>query len=148
MLHYKQMVVCVSFFFPVVLFCRHSHLGISTSPSMFSFENLMSKNLKLSHLKTHKMKQELFHHFIMFTCHSSRDSPGGHSSSFEWCSQIVGGPLWRGSVGRGDSAPQWDTAELLYPSVHVVRPAVSVEKDKHFINGLNHMKTFRYLWQK
>lgn len=75
--------VCVIFFFPVVLFCRHSHLGISTSPSMFSFENLMSKNSKLSHLKTHKMKQELFHHFIMFTCHSSRDSPGGHSSSFE-----------------------------------------------------------------
>lgn len=47
-----QMVVCMSFFSPVVLFCRHSPLGISTSHSVFSPKNLMSKNSKLAHLKT------------------------------------------------------------------------------------------------
>lgn len=41
-----------AFFRPVVLLCRHSHLGISTSHSVFSLENWMSKNSKHSHLKT------------------------------------------------------------------------------------------------
>lgn len=57
-----------------------------------------------------------------------RDLPGGHSSSYEWCSQTAGGPVWRGSAVREDSAPQSDTGELPCLSVRAVQPAASVKR--------------------
>lgn len=57
------------------------------------------------------------------------DLPGGRSSSYGWCSQTAGGPLWRGSAEREDSVPQSDTGELLCLSARAELLAASVKRE-------------------